>query len=206
MKEYELYIFDLDNTLVDSRKGYEEAFKAGFGEFNIPYDPALYNEYVRTPLDYIFSKYYPNSPCKYRDFVSIVLTTYERSYLNDVSLFPDAERCLDRLSKKGKVLGVVSNSYTSQICAILSRLGVEGMFASFVGYERVEMPKPDPEPVLLCRSEMGAVPERSVMIGDSVNDILAGKGAGLFSVLIDRYCEDIPCDERDLSVGSLDEI
>ena len=206
MKGYDFYIFDMDNTIVDSRKGYEEAFKAGFKEFDIPYEPALYNEYVRSPLEYIFSRYYPNSPCKYRDFVSIVLTTYERSYLNEVRLFPDAERCLNRLSNEGKIMGVVSNSYTSQIREILSRLGVSERFSSLVGYERVSLPKPDPEPVLLCMSEMGAGSDRSVMIGDSVNDIAAGKGAGLFTVLINRNCEDISCDECDLFVSSLDEV
>ncbi|MDR3075334.1 MAG: hypothetical protein LBU30_04780 [Candidatus Methanoplasma sp.] len=49
MERREFYIFDLDNTLVDSRGGYEKAFRAAFGEFDMPYDPALYDEYIRTP-------------------------------------------------------------------------------------------------------------------------------------------------------------
>ena len=206
MKRCDFYIFDLDNTILDSRKGYEEAFIAAFGEFGMPYDPVLYNEYVRTPLRMTFSKYCPDSPNAYGDFVSVVNRTYERTYLNGVRLFPDAERCLCRLSGAGCGLGIVSNSYMKQIAEILARLGVDGMFSSVVGRDRVVFSKPDPEPVLLCMSEMGAPPDGSMMIGDSVNDILAGKGAGLFSVLIDRHGEGVRCDECDAVIGSLDEL
>jgi len=206
MERRGFYIFDLDNTLADSRKGYEEAFIAAFEEFGMPYDPALYDEYVRTPLKMTFSKYRPDSPGRYRDFVSVVIDTYERTCLNGVRLFPDAERCLARLTEAGCGIGIVSNSYTTQITEILERLGVDGIFASVVGQDRVAFPKPDPEPVLLCMSEMGAPPHDSMMVGDSVNDVLAGKGAGLFSVLINRRGEDIPCSGCDARIASLDEL
>jgi HAD superfamily hydrolase (TIGR01509 family) len=206
MKRYEFYIFDLDNTLVDSREGYEEAFMAGFKEFDIPYEPALYNEYIRTPLSITFSYHYPNSPDQYRDFYSVVMSTYNRTCLNGVKLFPDAQRALDRLSKAGGVFGVVSNSFMSEIAPILKRLGVEDKFASVVGKDRVVFSKPDPEPVLLCMKEMSSSAKNTVMIGDSLNDIKAGKGAGLFSVLIDRENNDRQCDECDMRIASLDEL
>ena len=207
MRMYGFYIFDLDNTLVDSRKGYEEAFKTAFQEFGIPYDPSLYSEYIRTPLNIIFSRHHPGSPSMYKDFVSAVISTYERTCLNGVELFPDAGRCLRRLSDAGCVLGIVSNSYTAQICEILERLRIVGMFASVVGQDRVAFAKPDPEPVLLCMSEMDAhSPPDCVMVGDSVNDVFAGKGAGLFSVLINRRGETFPCSECDRLIESLDEL
>ena len=205
MERRSFYIFDMDNTLADSRKGYEEAFMAAFEEFSMPYDPKLYDEYVRTPLRMTFSRYHPGSAGRYRDFASAISDTYERTCLNGVRLFPDAERCIARLADAGCKMGIVSNSYTAQITEILERLGVDGMFASVVGQDRVSFPKPDPEPVLLCMSEMGARPNDSVMIGDSINDILAGKGAGLFSVLINRRGENIPC-ECDARIASMDEL
>jgi len=206
MRRYGFYIFDLDNTLVDSRKGYEEAYIAAFREFDIPYDPALYDEYVGTPLNMTFSKHHPNSPGTYREFVAHIAGTYERTCLNGVRLFPDAERCLARLSDEGCPLGIVSNSYMPQIEVILERLGVRRMFASVVGRDRVVFSKPDPEPVLLCMSEMGANSGDSIMVGDSVNDVLAGKRAGLSSILINRRGEKVHCEECDGSIGSLDEL
>ena len=158
------------------------------------------------PLDVTFHHLCPGSPCKYRDFVSVFMNTYENSCLNDVKLFPDARRCIEHLHGDGCTMGIVSNSYMPQIVEILLKLGVNGMFASVVGRDRVGFAKPDPEPVLLCMSEMGAEPERTVMTGDSINDILAGKGAGVFSVLINRHGEDISGGEYDALITSLDEL
>ncbi|MDR1404674.1 MAG: HAD family hydrolase [Candidatus Methanoplasma sp.] len=206
MEKYDFYIFDLDNTLVDSRVGYEKAFTAAFGEFGIPYDPALYNEYIRTPLDITFSERCPDSPCRYRDFLSVMTDTYEKTCLDGVRLFPDAQRCLERLSGSGCKMGIVSNSYMAQIRRILLKLGIGSMFSSVVGQDRVGFAKPDPEPVILCMSEMNGTPGRTVMVGDSANDVLAGMRAGVFSVLIDRYGENTPQGEYDAYITSLDEL
>jgi len=207
MKEYDFYIFDLDNTIVDSRKGYEEAYMAAFEEYGMPYDPALYNEYVRTPLRLTFDRHRPDAPDEYTDFVSAVVKVYRRTCLNGVRLFPDAERCLQRLRERGCVLGIASNSYMGQIDPILERLDAARLFASVVGRDRVAVGKPDPEPVLLCLSEMRARPEDSVMVGDSVNDVYAGKAAGLSAVLIDRCGEGVDCGgECDATIRSMDEL
>ncbi|MCL2148259.1 MAG: HAD family hydrolase [Methanomassiliicoccaceae archaeon] len=206
MREYDFYIFDLDNTLVDSRTGYEAAFMSTFVDFGIPYDPGRYDDYIRTPLSEIFSRHRPDSPEACSDFVSAVMDAYDGVGPAGLMLFPDAERCLARLSRKGRVLGVVSNAYMSQVMGALSALGIEGMFTSVVGRDSVESPKPDPEPVLLCLSEMGAPPGDSLMVGDSMNDVLAGKGAGVFSVLIDRPGGGFPCGGCDARISSLDEL
>lgn len=206
MRRYRYYIFDLDNTLVDSRTGYEEAFKTAFNEFDIAYDPDRYDEYISTPLDLTFSAYYPNSPCKYRDFLSLFINTYERTHMNGVKLFPDSKRCLKELSDRDCSIGIVSNSYVLHIESILSKLDIRDLFASVVGQDRVVFPKPDPEPVLLCLTEMDAAPKDSVMIGDSRNDILAGKNSHIDTVLIDRrrtWDIDVCANEN---ISSLDEI
>lgn len=206
MREYEFYIFDLDNTIVNSRSGYEEAFIKAFKEFGIPYDPARYDEYISTPLSITFSNYHPNSPCMFRDFTSVFMNAYDQNHMNGVRLFPDAERCLTSLHKEGRIMGVVSNSYEAHIRGILSKLGVLDLFTSIVGYDCVSFPKPDPEPVLLCLSEMGASKDSSVMVGDSANDIIAAKNAGIEAVLIDR-CGNRNIDVKaDLVISSLDEM
>jgi phosphoglycolate phosphatase-like HAD superfamily hydrolase len=207
VKEYDFYIFDLDNTLVDSSKGYEKAYRAAFREFGMSYDPAKYHEYIRMPLEVLFSMCCPNaSPCKFRDFYSIVITTYDRYHTESVDLFPDARDCLMALALAGKNMGVVSNSNTSHVKNILSNLGVSGIFGSFVGFDRVSLPKPDPEPVLLCIREIDAIRETTVMIGDSMADIAAGSGSGVDTVLITRRGEPPLNCEPTYLVESLNEI
>jgi len=203
MKRYGAYIFDFDNTLADSEYGYNKALIKAFGEFDIPYDESRYNEYIRTPLNLLFNQYYPNSPCRYRDFVSVITSTYNRVYLESVRLFPDAKMCIDSMTDEGVNMGIASNSYTEQLHGILDMLGLNGRFSSVVGVDRVMMGKPDPEMLLICMREMGANPGDIVMIGDSENDIHAGHRAGFDTVLVDRSGDFEPSVTPTFTVSSL---
>ena len=44
--------------------------------------------------------------------------------------------------------------------------------------------KPDPEPVFIALNKLKSDPDESIMIGDSMYDILCAKNAGVLSVLV----------------------
>ena len=202
VKEYRTYLFDLDNTVVDSRHGLEISLRAGFGEFGIPYDPARYDEYVATPLRETWDLHRPGDVCGFREFYAVVMGTYDRCYMDSVELFPDARECLEALAAAGKGLGIVSNSYAVHIEEILIRLDVRDVFGSLVGSDSCSHRKPDPQPVMLCLDELGAEPASAVMVGDSPNDVKAGRRAGTDTVFVDRggWCPETGSDAtvRDL--------
>ncbi len=183
---YASYIFDFDNTLADTSRGYRIAYSVSFREFGLPYDPSRYDEYIRTPLYELFEKYYPGCSCRYRDFAALVMSTYDRNYKNTAELFPDAVRCLRQLAARGARLGIVSNSYEQHIRSILHEEGLERCFSSVVGLERMALEKPNPYGVQLCLREMGAPASSCLLVGDSPNDILAGHNAGVDTALLDR--------------------
>jgi len=54
-----------------------------------------------------------------------------------------------------------------------------GDFAVFVGDEDVSEPKPSPEGLRIAIQRLGIQPEHAVYVGDSVNDALAARDAGL---------------------------
>lgn len=186
MKEYGTYVFDLDNTLVDSSHGMELALKTAFDQYGMKYDPAKYEEYITTPLDTTFSKFHPNQPGMFREFVSLVISVYDRYYNVSVDLFPDARICITELYGRGKKMGIVSNSLTQHIDSILTGLDVRHMFGSVVGADRCDRAKPDPDPVLLCLRELESNPRDAIMIGDGENDVKAGLRAGTDALFIDR--------------------
>lgn len=194
VKEYDTYLFDLDNTLVDSSHGLEIALRAGFKEFNIPYDHDRYDEYISTPLRETFERYVPNCPCKFRDFFSIVITTYDKCYTDSVEMFPDAKICISELIEKGKRLGVVSNSLTSHINGIFERLDIADCFGSVVGFDRCANGKPDPQPIILCLKELNSDASTAVMIGDSMSDVKAGHRACIDTAFLNRKSREVQCE------------
>lgn len=183
---YGSFIFDFDNTLVDSSQGYRHAFEVAFEEFGMPYDPKKYDEYIRTPIDELYLKYNPGCPCKFRDFLSMVITIYDNEYLDTSILFPDAERCIRSLFADGKNLAIASNSLKEHLMGVLERQDVADLFTAVIGMDDVMNRKPDPEPVILCMKRMGSMPGDTLMIGDSKNDIISGARAGTDTVLVER--------------------
>lgn len=64
----------------------------------------------------------------------------------------------------------------------LNRHGISSFFGSVVHAGRVEKHKPHPEGLLLAISELGIKPTQTLMVGDTVADIGAGKAAGVLTV------------------------
>jgi phosphoglycolate phosphatase-like HAD superfamily hydrolase len=183
---YTDYIFDFDNTLADTSRGYRLAFSVSFREFGLPYDPAKYDEYIRTPLSQLFEKYCRGCTCRYRDFAAMVMSTYDRNYKDAAEMFPDAVACIKALAFRGARLGIVSNSYEQHIRTILREHGLEDCFVSIVGLERMALQKPNPYGFQLCVREMDAPLNSTLAVGDSPDDIYAARNAGLDTALIDR--------------------
>ncbi len=183
---YGTYVFDFDNTLFDTRRGYESCYVKTFEAFGIHYDPARYFEYIRTPMHQIFENHYPGCPCKYREFVALFLKEADRTVVESAVPFPETDDCLQRLSDSGKTMGIVSGSSEYVIRDVLERNGFDMHFDTVVGYESAVRPKPDPYTLNLCLERLDSDPSDSVYVGDSPGDMIAAERAGMGKILIKR--------------------
>jgi pyrophosphatase PpaX len=95
---------------------------------------------------------------------------------------PTMVETVNALTDRGIRLGVVTSRVSSGAERILEAFGLRDRFGSIVGVERVEEPKPHAEAVLLALDELGATPTTAVMVGDTPDDVLAGRNAGARSV------------------------
>ena len=104
------------------------------------------------------------------------------------SLFSDVRRCLDRLQRERRRLGIVSNSRSeSAVRELLGRLRVLPAFELVVssGTENVE--KPDPEIFRRAVGRLGLEPGSVLFLGDDVeNDARGAVRAGLHAVWLNR--------------------
>jgi len=73
---------------------------------------------------------------------------------------------------------VLTNKGVAMTREILSGLSLDGYFFEVRGGDSFGTKKPDPEGLLHIVREAGADAREAIMIGDSRNDVLAGRAAG----------------------------
>ncbi|MFA5154939.1 MAG: HAD family hydrolase [Patescibacteria group bacterium] len=75
-------------------------------------------------------------------------------------------------------LGIVTSRVQNSVYEFADLAGLKDYFQAVVVFEDTIKHKPDPEPLLLAASRLGASPAECVYIGDVANDITAARSAG----------------------------
>lgn len=116
--------------------------------------------------------------------------------------------CLDRLSAAGMKLAVCTNKTEELALLLLDKLGLTQRFAAVTGGDTFPVRKPDARHILGTIERAGGDREKSVMIGDSINDILAARNAGIPSIAVTFGYSDVPVHELepDHVIGGFDEL
>lgn len=86
---------------------------------------------------------------------------------------------LSRLREHGFYTALATNDERKDTEAILNHLGMEGLFDTILCAGDVNSPKPHPETILTICRRLGIDPGETVMVGDSVADMMTGKRAGV---------------------------
>lgn len=85
---------------------------------------------------------------------------------------------LSALKEDGFLIALATNDERKDTEAILSHLGMEGLFDIILCRGEVHPPKPHPETVFTICRKLSIPPHETVMVGDSVTDMMMGKRAG----------------------------
>jgi phosphoglycolate phosphatase len=173
-------IFDLDGTLVDSKKD----LTASVNHIRHQFDLAVLTEeeiarfigdgalmLIRRALGPKATE--PNVQAGLQMFLS-----YYRAHMLDcTSLYPGVSETLERLMDCK--LAVLTNKPVHFSCAMLDGLGIYKHFAAVYGGNSFDHKKPDPVGVFQILSDTKGTRERTWMIGDSAVDVLTGRNAGV---------------------------
>lgn len=95
------------------------------------------------------------------------------------TVYPGVHECLQALQGAGIPLALVTNKPTAFLPALLGDKGLDGYFQWILGGDSLPKQKPDPAQLLWVLQQAGAAAERSLFIGDSRNDVLAARNAGV---------------------------
>jgi phosphoglycolate phosphatase len=186
MKHLELYIFDLDGTLLDSGKDITLAANYAFERLNLK---TFSEEDIISKVGYGAKKLIEDLIPEYPQEIKDKALGYfkEFYYSNPViysKLYDGAEETLKRLKELSKKVAVVTNKYEALSVEILKRLNVIDCIDLVVGADTTSEKKPHPLPVFYTLEKLRSDKDKSIIIGDSETDVLTGKNAGIKTALV----------------------
>jgi len=212
---HRIILFDLDGTLVDTCADIcwaINALLAEIGQRAVPEDTvrSWIGNGVTALVEQCLDATGASKQIRVVDALGRFLDHYEEHLVVNSRLYPGASQTLARLTGDGFRLGVCTNKPTFLATRLLNVLGIGRYFDAVTGGDAVNLRKPHPEHVRAAISEIaekGAL-VRALIVGDSTNDVLAARGAGLPVVVAQYgYSQVSPAAlEADYVFGSLAEL
>lgn len=98
---------------------------------------------------------------------------------NLTALYPGVHELLEALSTAAVELAVVTNKPERFVAPLLEQVGLGGYFRWIIGGDTLPQQKPDPAALLQVMHLAGVEAAQSLFIGDSRNDVLAARAAGV---------------------------
>lgn len=209
MKSFELFVFDLDGTLMDSSGTIYSTTIATFQKMGR--DVVIPREELDKRIGAHFKDIFDELGIMVEDIEEYINNYKELyfDYLSETTLYPGVENVLDTLHLLGKKVALLTTKAQDQAEKILQRFNLDSQFHYVMGRRHGVAHKPDPEPLRMICSALEIPIERTVMIGDSEYDIKCGKGAGALTVAVSygyRSRSLLEAESPERIVDSLDEL
>lgn len=203
-------VFDLDGTLVDSRRDIAEAANhalAKSGRARLSH--AELESYVGdgAPLLLARAARLEVKDPKTTDMVADFLDYYAAHPIDHTTLMPGALEALDSLA--GYALGVCTNKPRRTTLAVLSGLNLTARFHGVVAGDDLPERKPHPSMVQEAARQLGVAAAEVVMVGDGPQDVESGRAAGAFTVGVRggiQAFERLAASRPDLTIDTLAEL
>ncbi|MDR2429054.1 MAG: HAD-IA family hydrolase [Candidatus Margulisbacteria bacterium] len=179
-----LFLFDFDGTLVDTSQGIMASLNHTRESYGLP---ALTFEQARRAVGRGLEIMLADALAERPDIDSAEAARIYRAHhqthmYTGLKFYPGLKDFLTQLHIQKKLLGIVSNKHSYFIAKILAKLACPVSFDVIVGADTLPEHKPDPRPVLHACAQLDSSQAETVFFGDSIYDMQAGRGAGVFTI------------------------
>ena len=196
-----LIVFDLDGTLIDSRKDLANSINAMLIEFHRqPLPEEIIAEYIGDGAGMLVRRALgdPDDESLVNNALASFLAHYREHKLDFTYVYDGVFDALEAL-KENRQMAVLTNKPIRPAEDICQALGLSPYFFRVYGGNSFATKKPDPEGLTTLIREAGVEPEQTVMVGDSDVDILTARRARTWIIgckygLSSHTVESIPSD------------
>ncbi len=175
---------DLDGTIVDSTGAYLEAARIAFRAIGkkTPEKQVLLEIPRRIEQRFTIDDLTHGNT---KEFMRVYLEAYYSVTESKTKLFPNISVTLEALSAKSKLALITMRHVPNQIILKeLDSFGIAKYFTHVVTALDTSKPKPSPEALIQCVEALELEMCDCIIVGDSVNDVRAGKAAGARTVAL----------------------
>ncbi len=178
-------IFDLDGTLIDSKKDLVLSVNATLreiGRAELPED--LVASYVGSGAPVLIRRALgaPATDQEVRSALEFFLVHYEQHKLDFTRAYPGVREALEQL--RGTPMAVLTNKPVNVSVRILEGLKLAEFFRLIYGGNSFATKKPDPLGATTILNEFGVAAAEAVMVGDSEVDVQTARNAGMISAIV----------------------
>ena len=182
----EAILFDLDGTFIDTSEDMCNALNLVLK--NNQMNQVLYKDlkyHVSKGADGIIQFGFGNRFNQIRkdQLKKDFLSAYKQNICVHTHLINGMEELVEKIESKQVPWGIVTNKRSEFATIILSKLGYLKRLGCLITSDMVPNAKPDPDCLILASDKLNKNPKNIIYVGDDRRDILAGKKAGMTTVV-----------------------
>ncbi len=170
MQHYDVILFDVDGTLIDSAPGILNTLEEVFRKMGVDTTNVNLRRYLGPPLRKSFGEHF-SDPAKIEEATELYRVSYQEEGSHEGNAYPGAEQMLRRLKEAGFVLCTATSKPTEVVAHILEEQGLARYF-DFIGGASMDESRDTKTAVVRHVLEQPCVRgKRVLMVGDRNDDM-----------------------------------
>ena len=189
-RPFDLIMFDLDGTLIETAPEIADAVNDTLRHFNLPaVTQQQVNDWIghgtRTLLiqALAFVGKTEVAAVAASDSLPLIAAEFDRNYQRRCGtrnhLYPQVRETLAALRDRGVKLAVVTNKEGRYTTTVLNAHQITSLLDRVVSGDTLSTKKPDPAGIQSCLAQFGVLPNRALFVGDSSIDVATARNAGV---------------------------
>ncbi|MGE4323126.1 MAG: HAD family hydrolase [Sphingobium sp.] len=208
---FDIVGFDLDGTLIDTSGDLAAAVNHALATLNRPPFPVdairpFVGKGARVMLERALTASGNCDDDVLNRTLPVLLDHYQQNLAIHSVPYAGLIDALDTLRAAGVAVAVCTNKAERFAIPLLHQIGLADRFASIIGGDTVGVAKPDSAPIreMIARAGGG----RAIFVGDTINDIVGARNAGIPSIAVSFGFLDGPVEqlEADAVIHHFDEL
>lgn len=181
LEEVNTFVLDFDGTLLDSVQFIEDTFHEVFKSHDLTISKEQFLEIATFPVHVIFKEIAPHIE---HALLLKTLNRLQKKREHTLELFPGTISALDAFKNRGGKIAVLTARSKDSAKRLFKQMKIQGYIDFAIYPEDIINHKPHPEGIKKALQYFNSQKSKTIMVGDSLVDIQAGKAAGIKTVAV----------------------